>query len=493
MSNTQKKNVESARRFLWDEDEDLAPRRAAPAATASTTTGGSRPFSTRDSYSVDQSVNLMALGDQQPHQQQQQQQQQPHHQQQQAARPTIRETVSGLFRGGGPAVPAPGQTNLSGATSLPTAAAAAAAPRFDEYGDAAASGESEEYIGNDKHRRRMSPLFASLINCWNSTMDAAAVSLGRMNHKTLAFWMCLVCGLVVSSLAIVAFLTSSNRDSPTTRMSQMRDYILDSGVTPSAEILDHADSPQQMALQWLAKEDLANLETDHPFLIERYALAVLYFSTGGTTNRWETADNWLSAKGICMWYGIECIPIDIADPTKEDTTSKVYDDNAPVITIKLTANKMEGELPIELAGFSNLITLDLSQNELSGNVPTELGNLPVIRYLYLRQNVLVGTLPTQIGKLTTLHDLHLGENGLDGTIPLEIATLVQLRAFGIDQNLFTGSVPALAGLSRLAILYLDDNRLVGKLPDYLDKLTGLGMLCYVMLLSTVVGRVSRQY
>jgi hypothetical protein len=470
---SKKKNVESARRFLWDEDEDLSPRRAAPVASASNTTGGSRPFSARDAYSVDQSVNLMAMGDQSEQQQQGG-----------AARPTIRETMSGiggLFRGaGGPAVPGPGQTNLSGSTSLPAAPAAGAppAPRFDEYGDAAASGESEEYIGNDKHRRRLSPLWASLSNCLNSTMDATAISLGRTNPKTLALYMCLGCGLLGLILVIIT-LTTKHHDP--TRLSEMRDHILDSGITSSADILDHADSPQQMALQWLAKEDLANLDTDHPFLIERYALAVLYFATGGTTNQWENADNWLSAKGICVWYGIECIPIDIEDPTKEDTTTMVYNENAPVIGIKLTANKMQGELPIELGGLNHLVTLELSENELSGKVPTELGNLPFLRYLYLRKNGLVGSLPTQIGKLTTLHDLHLGENNLEGKLPLEIANLVELRAFGIDSNLFSGSVPNLVGLSRLAILYLDDNRLLGTIPDYLDKLSGLGMFDFVMI------------
>ena len=487
---SKKKNVESARRFLWDEEEDAAPRRAAPAPTASISMGGSRPFSARDSYSVDQSVNLMAMGDQS------QQQQQGG-----AGRPSIRETMSGLgglFRGaGGPAIPAPGQTNLSGATSLPSAPTSAAvaappAPRFDEYGDAAASGESEEYIGNDKHRRRMSPLWSSLMDCWNATMDAAAVSLGRMNPMALALYMCLGCGLLGLILVIIA-VTTKHHDP--TRLSLMRDHILDSGITSSADILDHPDSPQQMALHWLAKDDLANLDTDHPFLLERYGLAVLYFATGGTTNQWETNDNWLSAKGICMWYGIECIPIDTKDQTKEVTTTKVYNGNAQVIGITLTANRMQGELPIELGGLNHLVTLDLSQNELSGKVPTELGNLPLLRYLYLRKNGLVGSLPTQIGKLTTLHDLHLGENNLEGKIPLEMANLIELRALGFDSNLFSGSVPNLAGLSRLAILYLDDNRLAGKIPDYLDKLSGLGMFDFDSLTMSllVVSCVSCQY
>jgi hypothetical protein len=118
----------------------------------------------------------------------------------------------------------------------------------------------------------------------------------------------------------------------------------------------------------------------------------------------------------------------------------------------------------------------LSQNELSGSVPTEMGTLPFIRYFYLRKNGFVGTLPTQMGKLTTLHDLHLGENSFEGTIPLEIGNLIELRAFGIDSNLFSGTIPSLEGLVRLSILYLDDNRLVGTIPDYLDKLSGLGML-----------------
>jgi hypothetical protein len=55
-------------------------------------------------------------------------------------------------------------------------------------------------------------------------------------------------------------------------------------------------------LNWLAFEDPAMLpikDTDASTLIERYALAVLYFSTGGP--QWASSVNFLSNDSVCDW------------------------------------------------------------------------------------------------------------------------------------------------------------------------------------------------
>jgi hypothetical protein len=64
----------------------------------------------------------------------------------------------------------------------------------------------------------------------------------------------------------------------------------DAGALPLA-----SESPQGKAFKWLANEDEANLNfnTEHPsVLVERYALAVLYFATNGPT--------WTKGNGFLM-------------------------------------------------------------------------------------------------------------------------------------------------------------------------------------------------
>ena len=64
-SSNNNKNVENARRFLWDEDESVSTARSR-ASSSQMSRGGmsgvSGGFSTRD-YVVDQSVNLMDIGE----------------------------------------------------------------------------------------------------------------------------------------------------------------------------------------------------------------------------------------------------------------------------------------------------------------------------------------------------------------------------------------------------------------------------------------------
>jgi hypothetical protein len=65
-----------------------------------------------------------------------------------------------------------------------------------------------------------------------------------------------------------------------------------------------ATSPQGKALDWLAYADEANLDltTVRPsVLVERYALAVLYFGTNGPTS-WTNRYGFLNASSVCSWY-----------------------------------------------------------------------------------------------------------------------------------------------------------------------------------------------
>jgi hypothetical protein len=77
--------------------------------------------------------------------------------------------------------------------------------------------------------------------------------------------------------------------------------LLQNGVA-DAEALQDDSSPQFRALRWLANEDTAVLDLDSistVILVERYALAVLYFVTNG--EGWRDQGDFLSASSVCEW------------------------------------------------------------------------------------------------------------------------------------------------------------------------------------------------
>lgn len=412
--------IDAARRFLWEEDE--------PHDNPVVSTRLSGTQRVHDSH-VDQSVNLRDIGDGaaapahgDPHRQ-----------------GGVVDMVSGLFR---------------------SSASPAAPPPFDEYGDASPSTEAEEYLHHDKHRnRRLSPVVAMIVD-----------SFGQFGCGKI---LCLIV-----SVGLVAFMfgggmrLSSGKGG---RENEIISRIVDAGLTDKNTLHDEG-SPQNAALKWINHDDPASLSADHADLLERYVLAILYFSTNGYIEGWKRSDNWMTEKGICVWYGVKCVPIDVPGSAGEDSRLDVYDDNAAVLSIELVDNTIVGRIPTELSGLANLLTLDLSENELSGPLPTELGKMYAIRSMSFRKNNLEGSIPTELAQLSaTVHNLNLGQNQLTGTIPSEIGMMEELRDFSVAENALNGPIPSeLVDLTKLTAFYVDQNELTGSIPDFLDQWTSLG-------------------
>jgi hypothetical protein len=170
------------------------------------------------------------------------------------------------------------------------------------------------------------------------------------------------------------------------RYEKLHQTILESAFT-SSSTLDLPTSPQKHALQWLTDQDPAQLRHDDDALLQRYALATFYFSTYAfeqvknnqsngkpstvvSANEWTRIDNWMSEKGICIWYGVSCIP-----HLRKGEEEFSYDQNSNVVRLNLTDNNIRGIIPSELNALEDLISLDLSRNKLSGSIPTFIGAL----------------------------------------------------------------------------------------------------------------------
>lgn len=219
---------------------------------------------------------------------------------------------------------------------------------------------------------------------------------------------------------------------PTLSASQQEllDYLLRNVPSQASQLaLGDKSSPQYQAFDWLSQTP--NWDGALSSILQRYALATLYFSLNG--DQWARTDGWLDPSG--------------ADPcTRERETGDgvafgLTCLNRPSVQeLHLSSNGLEGVLPPELQLLSELRILDLSGNRLQG--PLDLGLFAkTLQTLWLGSNSFTGTLSPVIGTLTKLRELSLESNPLNGALPTELGNLENLATLDLENNLFVGDIP----------------------------------------------------
>ena len=488
------RSVENARRFLWDSTPDSqggdAETGGANRRTNLSRGGGGAGFSTRDFNVVDQSVNLMDLGSSNT-----------------TATATTTNTttaqskkqqpgkLSGLFRA------KMESENLNKFT--------------DEYGDADAmnQADAEEYIY--KRRRRLPPLGQMCRRLNPKILLTIAVAL--MAFILVATSMRIFVKAEIEEKNHNKNTSEIDNDSPDNnnsnnnnnnsnntpsdsgsgsgeanadvdpsqkRLASFKKLIVDGNVSPEeAFAVDgkaFGGSPQQQALDWIVFEDPAKLNVDHAAMLDRYGLAVLYYSTNAD-KQWKDNTHWLSERGICSWHGIHCLPkeqIATAENNFAPTTT-TYDQDNLVTAINLEDNRLKGSMPDEVGtAFASLQTINFQNNELAGSLPLAVTKLVHIKDLLLSSNQFTGTLPEKYAMMNNLHQLSLSDNQLEGSIPKDWETsLTKLRILAASHNRLKGSFPDLTKMIRLRELYLEENEFDGQLPESLEGMTSL-CKCY---------------
>ena len=140
----------------------------------------------------------------------------------------------------------------------------------------------------------------------------------------------------------------------------------------------------------------------------------------------------------------------------------------------LQDNDLSGPVPVELGDLSSLTHLHLQNNDLTGSIPAELGDLTVLRELRLDSNDLTGQLPPELGSLIRVTRLWVADNDLSGSIPAELGDMANLDWLNLGRNNFSGQIPAeLGNLSRMRRLYIYENDLSGPIPGALGSLSRL--------------------
>ena len=267
-------------------------------------------------------------------------------------------------------------------------------------------------------------------------------------------------------------------------------------------------SPQSLAFEWLVSDQTTNSSVySDERIIQRYALATLYYSTDGSN--WLDNAGWLSKENECTWHTLVSIEncdsegmYTSVDLSANDLTGVVPNEVAllsRLATLKLSGGPSRfvgGIIPSALGTLTGLKVLDFQENIFFGSIPSELGSLGMLEMLDLSMNRLSLSIPTHIGRLTLLKRLNLAGNNLTGEIPSTLNELTQLERLSFGNNDLSGQIRLGTGLTLLTELNLEqngfssigteigllqgleemtiyDNTLIGALPTQLTRLSAL--------------------
>jgi len=210
-------------------------------------------------------------------------------------------------------------------------------------------------------------------------------------------------------------------------------------ATNSSSLTD-ITTPQGLATFWILDQDEFQACPDDPKLVQRWALAVMYYSTEGdfwdecfdgdvncgivdeTRPEFDGADPFLAPVNECTWAGITCNSTTLC-----------------VTRIEFELNNLAGTIPTELGLLTDLVFLGLEQGSTTGTIPSELGGLSNLNFIDLDFNLLNGSIPSELFGLSNLATLDLNDNDLTGNID-GFENLVSLTFVQLENNLFTGTL-----------------------------------------------------
>jgi hypothetical protein len=274
-------------------------------------------------------------------------------------------------------------------------------------------------------------------------------------------------GLIVTTLGI---WMRGNSEGDNGTKTSMRSWESDARYPEMLQVFERVSdpvafadpiSPQYQALNWLVYEDQQLLAISDPNLLQRYALLVLAFATGGAN--WRAVDPWEE-----QYTGHECTSFQ----------ALVCNDDGEVIRLHLWFRRLTGYLPPEIGLLTALTYFEVTRNSLEGTIPEQLYHLTNLGTLVRsssdiqpeRQNILSCHLLLLLllllllfvcGVSTTIIErLDLSVNQFSSTISPSIAKLTRMQTLLLSQTLLSGSLPSsmmqMTNLSKSLSLYSRD-------------------------------------
>ena len=200
--------------------------------------------------------------------------------------------------------------------------------------------------------------------------------------------------------------------------------------------LNDPESPQSNAVNWLWEEIEAGSQYSEMQMIQRYALATLYYCTTG--EGWSNDLGFLSSDSECSWK--------VSDgyiPTWYGKMRRLYtgendsacNDIGSITSLSIRNNDLSGTIPNELSLLSDLEMFQFrGEGSLAGRIPTELGVLTKLQQFAITDTQIIGPIPSELGQMRLLDWLDLSNNFLTGNIPIELGQLISLQTLDIHNN-----------------------------------------------------------
>lgn len=253
-------------------------------------------------------------------------------------------------------------------------------------------------------------------------------------------------------------------------------FVIGNYSPSSLPFLEDSKSAQAKAFAWMTR-DPNYWDMEISTIVQRWTLAVVYYSTGGP--KWKTEqlpDTFAEGKSPWLSYSDECL----WESSIQGTKGRVCDTDNNYFAIHLRNVGLMGTLPAELGLLSDhMRLLLLNSNDLTGTLPSELGKLTALERINLQYNDFRGSLPSEIGQLSHLTIASLGNNQFSGTIPPETGSWGSMQTISLENNAFSGPLPReWADLPYLEELSIEKNFLTGTIPDdynYMYQLTSLSL------------------
>lgn len=243
-------------------------------------------------------------------------------------------------------------------------------------------------------------------------------------------------------------------------------------------------SSQYLALQWLANDDAVQIDIKPSIdFIQRYVLAILYYSTnGGNNTHWEYSYNFLNPNNdrddhVCNWSMLWNVKN--LEPTLNENNNDMNDNNyyqevgiicdyihSYITQIYIPNNNLYGTIPSEIRLLTNLKEFNLYNNLIYGIIPSELSQLLNLEALILHTNQINDTIPLWLPSLFKLNIFNIGNNpNIYGILPFNINQIQNLTVLNIENCNLYGNLTSLYGLKNIKSIHISKNAFTGTLSN----------------------------
>jgi hypothetical protein len=138
--------------------------------------------------------------------------------------------------------------------------------------------------------------------------------------------------------------------------------------------------PIEEAQHFVVHADPMQLSASDPKLIQRYVMAVIYFTM--RSENWSIDKPWMESmsdvEDECDFEGVAC------------------DGAGNIVGLALDSMNLSGVLPSELSALVSIKAIDMSKNQITGSIPDEFGELEHLELLILHGNNIRGMVPESI-------------------------------------------------------------------------------------------------